>query len=63
MVQLINSPITTYHWKIGVNYLFVDVAEILTAVKNVTKTFKYLAIKLINDILQRYSLFSMRYVL
>ena len=44
MVQLINSPITTYHWKIGVNCFFVDVAEILTAVKNVTKTFKYLAI-------------------
>ena len=39
----------------GVNYLFVDVAAASRAVKNVPKTFKDLAIKLIHDALQRYN--------
>ena len=39
----------------GVNYLFVDVAAALRAVKNVPKTFEDLAIKLINDVPQRYN--------
>ena len=40
----------------GVNYLFADVAAALRAVKNVPKTFEDLAIKLINDVQQRYNL-------
>ena len=39
----------------GVNYLFVDVNAALTAVKNVPKMFEDLAIKLINDVPQRYN--------
>ena len=39
-----------------VNYLFVDVAAALRAVKNVPKTFEDLAIKLINDVPQRYNI-------
>ena len=38
-----------------VNYLFVDVAAALRAVKNVPKTSEDLAIKLINDFPQRYN--------
>ena len=40
----------------GVNYLFADVAAALRAVKNVPKSFEDLAIKLINDVQQRYNL-------
>ena len=39
----------------GVNYLFVDVNAALRAVKNVPKMFEDLAIKLINDVPQRYN--------
>ena len=39
----------------GVNYLFVDVNAALRAVKNVPKIFEDLAIKLINDVPQRYN--------
>ena len=39
----------------SVNYLFVDVAATLRAVKNVPKTFEDLAINLINDVPQRYN--------
>ena len=40
---------------IDVNYLFVDVATALRAVKNILKTFEDLAIKLINDVPKRYN--------
>ena len=39
----------------GVNYLFVDVNPALRAVKNVPKIFEDLAVKLINDVPQRYN--------
>ena len=39
----------------GVNYLFADVAAAVRAVKNVPKTFEDIAIKLINDVSQRYN--------
>ena len=46
-----------------VKCLFVDVAATLKAVKNVPETFEDLAIKLINDVLQRYNVvyFCMSY--
>ena len=46
MLQSIYSPFDVKH-------LFVDVAEILKAVKDVARTFKKLAIQLISDALQR----------
>ena len=39
----------------GVNYLLVDVNAAVRAVKNVPKMFEDLAIKLINDVPQRYN--------
>ena len=40
----------------GLNYLFFDVAAGLRAVKNVPKTFEDLAVKVINDVPQRYNI-------